>query len=409
MTNFEGAYEIVERLKAKGHIAYFAGGWVRDHIMGHPCDDIDIATDATPAEIMAYFPKTLPVGVAFGVVIVINKGQQYEVATFRKDLEYKNGRSPEGFEHSDPEEDAKRRDFTINGMFYDPVDKQIHDFIGGREDLKKGIIRAIGVPQERFFEDRLRMIRAIRFSSRFRFPIEPETQAGIQENADTLLPAVAPERIWQEFNKMAVHPNLDYAFIEMHRLGLLPVIFSALKNVHLHEIKKRVAHWEHIPRDTPVILYFLDLFPEHSLQQLNETAAWLRCSNQEIKWLETAYKARELLKKGKGAPLVDWVYFYANPFAQTALDFLAAKEPFPQLFHEEHNQRRTILQPHIARVAEKAPLVTAAFLKEQGILPGITMGRLLKEAEEIAILHDIHEAPEVLKRLIKSEYWRPQP
>ena len=170
------ATAIVRKLVAAGYTAYFAGGWVRDYLMGHPSEDIDLATDAPPEKIIDLFPKTLLVGVAFGVVVVIVDGHQFEVATFRRDIDYADGRKPSKIELSTAEEDAFRRDFTINGMFYDPLTNQILDYVGGQEDLKKKIIRAIGNPHKRIQEDRLRMIRAVRLSCRFDFQIEEKTK-----------------------------------------------------------------------------------------------------------------------------------------------------------------------------------------------------------------------------------------
>ena len=145
------AKTIVEKLKANGHTAYFAGGWVRDFLLQRPSDDIDIATSASVEEIQSIFPKTIPVGISFGIVIVVEKGHQFEVATFRQDKGYADGRRPTHIDKATPEEDAKRRDFTINGMFYDPTTEEVFDYVGGKDDLKKGIIKAIGDPHERFF------------------------------------------------------------------------------------------------------------------------------------------------------------------------------------------------------------------------------------------------------------------
>ena len=153
---------IVDTLAKAGFVAYYAGGWVRDFLLGHPSDDIDIATNAPPETIQALFPKTVPIGIAFGIVLVIVEGHPYEVATFRNDLEYQDGRRPLRIEFTTAEEDAKRRDFTINGMFYDPLQKTVLDFVGGQQDLQKQLVRAIGNPHARIAEDRLRMIRAIR-------------------------------------------------------------------------------------------------------------------------------------------------------------------------------------------------------------------------------------------------------
>jgi poly(A) polymerase len=261
------ATAIVKKLVRAGFIAYFAGGWVRDHVMGHDSADIDIATSAAPLEIMDLFPNTILVGLAFGVVIVVIEGHQFEVATFRKDLHYINGRKPEGIELSTPEEDALRRDFTINGLFYDPLEHIIHDYVHGIEDIKKGIIRTIGNPHERFFEDRLRMLRAFRFSARFGFAIDPVTQQAIKENANKFFPAVAMERVWQEFNKMASYPRFDQAIVEMHRLELLDEIFPELRGLHLKELRHFVSAYAHFPKSCPTILYLMELFPALSLEQ----------------------------------------------------------------------------------------------------------------------------------------------
>src|SRR3990167_4716975 len=171
MTAFSIACDIVKKLNSLGFIAYFAGGWVRDFLMNRTSDDIDIATSATVEDLQRIFQKTIPVGVSFGIIIVVEKGHQFEVATFRKDEGSRDGRRPISIEPATPEKDAERRDFTINGLFYDPIEKKILDFVQGREDIKLGVIRAIGNPHDRFLEDRLRMIRAVRYASRFHFSI----------------------------------------------------------------------------------------------------------------------------------------------------------------------------------------------------------------------------------------------
>lgn len=396
----QGAVEIVETLVKHGYIAYFAGGWVRDFLMGHPSSDIDIATDAAPEKILNLFPHTIKVGIAFGVVIVVKHGHQYEVSTFRKDLDYVNGRSPTGIQLSSPEEDALRRDFTINGMFYDPLKDQIYDYVHGYEDLKKGIIRTIGDPQERFFEDRLRMIRAIRFSARFGFPIDQETQDGIRENADTLFPAVAMERIWQEFSKMAAAHHFDHALIELHRLGLLPVIFPQLRDVHLKEIKQRVAAFPRLSKEIPPVVYLLGLFPDASLDELLEMCANLKISNQEMKLLEFVYRARSI----NDHP-VDWVHFYANPWAQIAIRFWGAHQLDESTFCNQHDERQKVLHQHIQRLVQKKPLVSSGILKTEGVEPGVRMGQLLKEAETIAITQDLNDTQSVLEQLKQSHLW----
>lgn len=407
----EGATYIVKTLNRAGYIAYFAGGWVRDYLMKHPSDDIDIATDATPEAVISLFPQTIPVGIAFGVVIVVIDGHPFEVATFRKDLEYISGRRPEKIEHSSPQEDALRRDFTINGMFYDPITETIYDYVNGQEDLKKGIIRTIGSPHERFKEDRLRMIRAIRFSSRFGFEMDPATQEAIQTHAETLFPAVAMERIWQEFHKMAKYPRFDEAIIEMHRLGLLPVIFPELQNIDLNFIRHRVDAFKRFPKNAPTILYLMELFPTMALEELLEMCQYLKASGHEGQVVEFTTKGRRLLHQEQHDPHLiespDWAYFYADRFFHLCFDAMTARYPEEQRIEviERHEKRKELLFPHIQRLAEKKPLVTSTILKDHGIPPGKVMGLLLKEAEKIAINNDLHDPDSILVILKQSPLW----
>lgn len=406
-----GATTIVRRLAEEGYIAYFAGGWVRDFVMGHPSADIDIATNAPPQKILELFPSSNLVGLAFGVVIVPYQGHHYEVATFRKDIGYSSGRRPEKIELASAQEDAYRRDFTINGMFYDPLADTIHDYVNGLDDLKLGIIRTIGNPHERFFEDRLRMIRAIRFSARFNFPIEYDTQQAIKTHASTLFPPVAMERVWQEFNKMAKAPRFNFAILEMYRLGLLQVIFPALQDMDFKELEMRVANFNDFPKDTPVILYLIELFPNTSLNELMELCQYLRTSIHEGKLVEFAYKGKHLLLQEESAPeaveVVEWANFYAHRYFDVCFDALAARyqEEKRNSIIERHQQRRERLLPHIQRIAEKKPLVTAAMLKDLGIQPGKKMGELLKAAEHLAITYDLHDESTVIDLLKKMPVW----
>jgi poly(A) polymerase len=405
------ATEIVRKLVRAGYVAYFAGGWVRDYLMEHPSSDIDIATNAPPEVVVDIFPRTILVGLAFGVVIVAMDGHQFEVSTFRRDIAYLNGRKPEKIEFSTAEEDASRRDFTINGMFYDPLEDAVYDFVTGLEDIKKGVIRTIGDPFERFSEDRLRMIRAVRFACRFGFYIDSETQEGILENAHTLFPAVALERVWQEFCKMSQYPRFDHALIELHRLGLLPVIFPSLQSVHLTEIKKRVETFAHFPPKTPPILHLMELFPETPLQNLIETCQYLRTSVKEAELVEFLWNTREMVEKEKkndpSLTAVDWVHFYADPRSPVVLGVLAARYPRDesQSFLTQHEQRKEKFKEHIDRLVQRKPLVSAHFLKEQGIPQGKIIGVLMKEAEKLAILQNMKSADEIMVHLIQSPYW----
>nr|NGX45091.1 CCA-adding enzyme [Chlamydiota bacterium] len=276
MSFLSAATSVVKRLQQAGHIAYFAGGWVRDYLMEHPSDDIDIATSATTEEVEALFKKTVPVGVAFGIIIVLQEGHQFEVATFRKDRGYVDGRRPSGIDPATPEEDAVRRDFTINGMFYDPITEALYDFVGGAEDIQRGVIRAIGDPDARFGEDRLRMMRAVRYSTRFNFPIEEATEKAIRAHAFELLPSVAMERVWQEFKKMSRFAHFDTGLITLHDLGLLATIFPDLKKTSLAEIARRVQHIESFPKGAPTFGELLELFPDYALEEILDLSEYLK-------------------------------------------------------------------------------------------------------------------------------------
>lgn len=191
------ALEIIQRLREQGFAAYLAGGCVRDRLLGFPIKDYDIATDARPEVVQNLFSHTVPIGAKFGVIMVMMDDQPFQVATFRADAPYLDGRRPSAVHFGTLEADAQRRDFTIGGMFYDPIAGRLIDLVGGQRDLRVGLIRAIGDPRQRFAEDRLRMLRAIRFAARLDFTIEPATMEAIQRAAPAITD-VSAERIGDE-------------------------------------------------------------------------------------------------------------------------------------------------------------------------------------------------------------------
>jgi poly(A) polymerase len=215
------AASICETLRRKGFHAYFVGGCVRDLAMGHAPKDVDIATDATPDEIENLFPNTVAVGAQFGVVLVIVDGVRYEVATFRSETRYSDGRHPDAVRYAaSPEDDARRRDFTLNALFYDPLDGTLLDFHGGQEDIEQEIIRAIGDPQERFLEDKLRLMRAIRFAARFGFEIEARTRQAILDLAPEIK-QVSAERLRDELTRILTEGHSETGVRRLDELGLL--------------------------------------------------------------------------------------------------------------------------------------------------------------------------------------------
>lgn len=219
--------ETVERLKGAGFAAVLAGGCVRDLLLGRQPNDFDIATDATPDQVESLFEKSIAVGKAFGVIILPFEGFQLEVATFREDLEYRDGRRPEGVRFATMEADAKRRDFTINALFYDVETKAVFDFVEGQKDLQRKVIRAVGDPDRRFDEDKLRLLRAVRFAAQMDFPIESTTLRAVENRASEVR-IVSFERIRDELQKLLKQPpaGRERGLDLLVSTGLLTAIFS---------------------------------------------------------------------------------------------------------------------------------------------------------------------------------------
>ena len=281
------AISIVRTLRERGHQAYLVGGCVRDMVLGHEPADYDVTTDATPDQVMRIFPETYAVGAQFGVVLVPpgspdarelrpavdatsvptdhSKADVVEVATFRSDIGYIDGRHPDRVRFStDPREDVERRDFTINGLLLDPIKGEILDFVGGQQDLKAGIIRTIGSPEQRFEEDKLRMLRAVRFAARFEYTIGPATFAAMQKLAGNIH-QVSRERVRDELSKMLIEGHARRAFLLLDESGLLQQVLpeiSAMKGVEqppqFHPEGDVFVHTllllEKLPRPSPMTL-----------------------------------------------------------------------------------------------------------------------------------------------------------
>jgi tRNA nucleotidyltransferase/poly(A) polymerase len=206
----ETATEIVRRLQAAGFAAFWVGGCVRDFLLGREPEDFDIATDAKPDQVETLFKRTIPVGKKFGVVVVVENQHQFQVATFRAETDYRDGRRPEKVTFASAAADATRRDFTVNGLFYDPLTQTTHDWVGGESDLRARIIRTIGAPEERFGEDHLRMLRAVRFAARLGFEIEALTFAAIQSLAPKIK-LISAERVRDELIKLFAPGTVAHA------------------------------------------------------------------------------------------------------------------------------------------------------------------------------------------------------
>src|SRR5437868_12892322 len=224
----EAARKVAARLRDAGHIAYFAGGCVRDMVRGLAPKDYDIATDARPEVVQRIFPRTYAVGAHFGVIIVLENDFQFEVATFRSDEAYIDGRHPTAVHFSSPEEDARRRDVTINGMFYDPVAEEVIDLVDGRADIAAKLVRAIGDSAQRFAEDRLRMLRAVRFATVLDYQIDPTTWDALIANAASIH-EISAERIRDELVRIFLSPNRARGWDLLDASGLMRAILPEIE------------------------------------------------------------------------------------------------------------------------------------------------------------------------------------
>ena len=221
------AAEIVQRLQSAGFPAFWVGGCVRDFLLGREPQDFDIATDAKPEQVEKLFKRTIAVGRKFGVMVVVEGGHQFQVATFRAEADYQDGRRPEKIIFATAEADALRRDFTVNGLFYDPISQQTHDWVGGEKDLRAKIIRTIGKPEERFGEDHLRLLRAVRFAAQLNFEIEPKTFAAVKSLAPKIK-LISAERIRDELLKLFRPPHAARGLVLLRNSGLLPFVLPEL-------------------------------------------------------------------------------------------------------------------------------------------------------------------------------------
>jgi poly(A) polymerase len=215
------AVEIVRHLQSAGFSAFWVGGCVRDFLLGREPGDYDIATSARPEQIEKLFKRTVAVGKKFGVMVVLEGGHQFQVATFRAEADYQDGRHPEQVTFANAEADAQRRDFTVNGLFYDPVAEKLHDWVGGEKDLRAKIIRTIGSPGERFAEDHLRLLRAVRFAAQLNFEIESQTFAAVRALAPKI-ELISAERIRDELIKLFSPPHAARGLVLLLKCGLLP-------------------------------------------------------------------------------------------------------------------------------------------------------------------------------------------
>lgn len=423
----EFAVEVVRQLTDAGYTALWAGGCVRDLMMGNSPSDYDVATNARPDQVRSVFGnrRTLAVGESFGVIIVLGPDResgQIEVATFRVDGGYSDGRRPDSVIFSSPQEDAQRRDFTINGMFYDPLREELIDYVGGRVDIEYGIIRAIGNPAARIAEDKLRILRAIRFAARFGFHLEQRTAEAVRAMAQEIL-VVSQERVTQELRKILQHPSRAEGVRLLDESGLLPLVLPELQplwnNADYAEDTLRMLTEEHfgsfemslalLYRDLPGALeedpQFADL-PRSArpLAPMTRIGKSLKMSNQEIADVQWLIQHFPLLQRAGELPLHQLKPLLADPRRDTLLEmgrlFAVSHPPTREHLAFCQNYLETTPPGNL----NPAPLLTGNDLIAQGLTPGSEFSRLLeliRQAqldEQIATRDQARQLLETLRR-----------
>ena len=288
MTNRQAAIKIIKHLHRNGFQALLAGGCVRDMLLGRRANDYDVATDAKPPDVIKLFKRTLKVGAKFGVVIVLIEGRLVEVATFRTEADYADGRHPGSVEFASAAEDASRRDFTINGMFYDPLQKEVIDYVDGQADLKRRIVRTIGKPAERFAEDYLRMLRAIRFSTQLGFPIESATWSAVCRHAKKIT-NISGERIAIELEGILAHPNRAAGASMLIESGMAEVIFPDFAG---EQAKFAIGVLSRLPKRVDFPLSLATFFAGCDTEFAIERCRILKLSRNQNKHIKTLLAGR---------------------------------------------------------------------------------------------------------------------
>jgi len=292
MTNREAAIQIIRRLRDAGFEALFAGGCVRDMLLGKKPKDHDVATNATPGEICSIFRRTIKVGAKFGVIIVLMDSQQVEVATFRAETGYTNGRRPDRVSFTCAKEDALRRDFTINGMFYEPLAKKVIDYVGGQKDLKRKIICTIGKADERFSEDYLRMLRAVRFAAQLNFKIEKNTLIAVKKHSERIT-KISGERIAMELESLFAAAGRKKGVKVLIETGLAEQVFAVFKNKSIAEFAIKV--FDYLPEEITFELAVAAFFAACQTGDAMKNLGILKLSRNQLKHIKFLLEKRGYL------------------------------------------------------------------------------------------------------------------
>lgn len=407
---------IVQRLRAAGHVAYFAGGCVRDYVLGLDPKDYDVATDAPPQRVRELFPDTQAVGAAFGVILVHMRPSVIEVATFRAEGPYHDGRRPSQVRFTTAQEDAHRRDFTINGLFLDPMTDMVIDYVGGQADLASRTLRAIGIPSQRFEEDHLRLLRAIRFAARFDLHIEPKTAEAILAHAP-LLKRISPERIAEELRLMLTPPTRNRAWPMLWEYRLVGEIFRFLsprENVFFNQDRSiflQIIPSESIPFSLALaaggLCYRCQMAGEISDSQLllilgearqmaKAARQALRISNEESDGMEQTLIGAAKLLENAAPTLALKKRFLARPTSKMSRQLLDAmdasgfyRSAIPALRDDLNELQKTDFAP--------PPLLTGDDLTTAGLSPGPIFRKILDWVYDAQLENRIQTRPEALE------------
>lgn len=448
---FEPAFKIIKRLQEEGYQAVMAGGCVRDLLMDKQPRDYDIASEAPPGVVENLFEHTVPVGKSFGVIIVVKEGREYDVARFRSEADYRDGRRPDDVTFVGPEEDVKRRDFTVNGLLWDPVREEVLDYVGGVEDIRNERLRTIGAPDDRFSEDYLRMIRTARFAAQTGFQIDSKTRSAVRRNARKMS-VIARERILEEVKYLLISKRPARGLRELHQLQLLPHVLQPLDRLTevtpdwqdsadsiFDHLLTCLTHWQkhktdlaekrktldegtyddevkqqfrigltlichdlpgHFMEQTPEITCLPPSISEEAKGSVTSFLRELRCSNDTIRRVETSLPLLSTAVSSRDASLAETKKLLSSPSwpvvkraARAIIDALpeVSREPFESLLNMKETTEPSELDPD--------PLLDGDDLIQFGLEPGPEFGRLLDQLRTEQLNENITSRQEAIEWL----------
>ncbi|MCP4813631.1 MAG: CCA tRNA nucleotidyltransferase [Planctomycetaceae bacterium] len=401
----EFATLVVERLRQAGYQTYWAGGCVRDEILGITPQDYDVATSAVPDQNEEVFSdrKTLAIGASFGVITVLGPraAGQIEVATFRQDATYSDGRHPDRVSFTTAEEDASRRDFTINGMFFDPLENEVIDFVDGQADLERKLIRAIGDPQLRFAEDKLRILRAVRFAATFGFQIEPGTRAAIDQHAQELK-VVSAERITAEMQRMLTHPGRSTAVQLLQETGLLAIIFpesEATQEDFRDRFQVALAGLEHLDTQdfaSALALLWSQLVPAADRNLTESVMRRMKLSNEAIKSMTWMLDHESQVVEADTLDWPDLQRVLIDPRIEHLLALATARQQARQLpvTGIETCRQKQLLAPE---KLNPPPLLSGNDLQEMGLPAGPLFREILEKVRNAQLMEQLQDKQQALE------------